>query len=161
MSEAMPRKLASFLGRLAHDRRGTSVVETALIAPVILMLLAGVSDFAMGFSLKLRTQQAAVRTIEYATTAGLERVSFSDLRNEAASAAKVPLAQVEVVRWLECNGTTQPLFDGGCESGQEIGRYVAVRISNSYRPVLGPLLPAAIAEQGAVAFSGYSTVRLQ
>jgi hypothetical protein len=149
------------LARLARDARGTSVIETAFIAPVILMLLAGVSDFAMGFSLKLRTQQAAARTIEYATTAGLERLSFSDLRNEAVLAADVPPNQVEVLRWLECNGSTQPLFDGGCQSGEEIGRYVAVRISNSYRPVLGPLLPSSIADEGAIAFVGYSTVRLQ
>jgi hypothetical protein len=154
-------RMKAFLGRLAGDRRATSTIEMALVLPSLVLLLAGMSDFAMGFSLKLHTQQAAARTIEYATSAGLEQLSFDDLRSEAAMAAHVPTDQVTVLRWLECNGARQTLFDGSCESGQEIARYVSIRISNSYEPVLGALLPESVVGDGTIGFVGFSTVRLQ
>jgi len=143
------------------DRGGASTIEAALILPLFLALLAGMSDFAMSFAVKLRTQQAAARTVEYATSAGLERLSFDDLRTEAATAAKVPTGQVTVVRWLECGGVRQTLFDGSCESGQEVARYVSIRIANSYEPVLKPFLPDTVARDGLMRFEGFSSVRLQ
>ena len=157
----MPNAKSAFLSKLARDSRGTSVLETALVVPLVMMLLAGISDLAMGFSLKLRTQQAAARTVEFATTAGLERLSLDQLRKEAADAASVPAGQVTVTRWLECNGAKQSLFDGACETGQEMARYVSIQVDNTYEPVLGALLPESIADDGAITFIGFSTVRLQ
>jgi Flp pilus assembly pilin Flp len=149
-----------FLTRIARDRSGVSIIETALIAPIILMLLAGMVDFAMGFSLKLKTQQAAARSIEYATTAGLEKLSNQDLQAEAAAAASVPANNVDVDIWLECNGV-EPETGVECNDGDESARYVSIRIANSYQPILGPLLPASIAQGGAISFSGFSSARLQ
>jgi hypothetical protein len=149
------------LRRVCSDRAGTSTIEAALILPLFLALLAGMSDFAMSFAVKLRTQQAAARTIEYATSAGLERLSLDDLRNEAAAAAQVPLSQVVVLRWLECGGVRQSVFEAGCDSGQELARYASVRISNSYRPILKPFLPATMAKDGLMRFQGFASARLQ
>jgi hypothetical protein len=157
----MLKRFATFFASIARESAGTSLIETAIILPTILMLLAGVSDLAMGFSAKLRTQQAAARTIEYATTAGLERLSVDELRNEAATAANVPSDQVTVLRWLECSGAKQAIFDSSCEAGQEIARYVSIRIADAYEPILGPLLPKNIAVDGSIEFVGFSSVRLQ
>jgi hypothetical protein len=150
-----------FVTRLAGDEHGTSIIETAIIAPVLLMLLAGAVDFAMGFSSKLRTQQAAARAIEYATTVGVENLTVAALRAEAASAADVPLSQVEADRWLECSGTRQGTFEAACASGEEMARFVSVRIVDSYQPMLGSLLPARVAPNGSISFVGFSTVRIQ
>ncbi len=116
--------IKSSMSAFQHNNDGVSLVETALVLPIIMMLLAGLIDFAMAFSAKLNTQQAAARTMEYATSVGLERVTFEELRTEAAQAAKVPESQVEINRWLECNQARQSSFDGGCEEGQEIARHV-------------------------------------
>ncbi len=153
--------IKSSMSAFQRDDEGVSLIETALVLPIIMMLLAGLIDFAMAFSAKLNTQQAAARTVEYATSVGLERLTFENLRQEAATAAKVPENQVEVIRWLECDQTRQSAFDGGCEEGQEIARHVSVRISNSYRPTLGAFLPASVVTNGAMHFEGYSKVRLQ
>lgn len=156
----MAKRAWKGLVRLAREDRGVALLETALIAPIILMLLAGAVDFAMGFSLKLQTQQAAARTIEFATSAGLQTLSDADLQADAASAAGVPTSQVTVDRWLECAGVRQTDFDAGCDTGEQ-ARYVSVRIDNSYQPMWRSLLPASIAQGGAISFSGFSTVRLQ
>jgi hypothetical protein len=147
--------------RLWRDARGASIVETAVFLPTLLMLMAGASDLAMGVSKKMKTQQAADRAMEYATVAGLEKLSTADIQAEAATAANVATSNVTVTKWLECDGTTQASFDLGCSEGQIIGRYVSIRISNSYTPILAPLLPASIARRGAITFQGFSSLRLQ
>jgi hypothetical protein len=68
---------------------------------------------------------------------------------------------VTVNRWLECDGATQSLFEGACADGQVVGRYVSIRIKNSYSPILGPLLPARLAQDGKIHFEGFSSLRLQ
>jgi Flp pilus assembly pilin Flp len=157
----MRNNTRNLLARIARDHRGVSIIETALIAPIILMLLAGMVDFAMGFSLKLKTQQAAARSIEYATTAGVENITEAGLRADAAAAAGVAAQRVTVERWLECDAERRD-FEGSCDSGQVMGgRYVSVRIENAYEPMLGALLPARIATDGVFPFVGFSTVRLQ
>jgi Flp pilus assembly pilin Flp len=150
----------SLLRRISRDPSGVSIIETALIAPVIILLLAGTVDLAMAFSLKLKTQQAAARSIEYATVGGLENLSTQQLQAEAATAAEVPSNKVNVNIWLECDGVA-PETGADCNDGESLARYVSVRIENSYEPLLGPLLPASIAERGAIGFFGFSSARLQ
>jgi Flp pilus assembly pilin Flp len=149
------------VSRLCRDCRGASVVETALLLPVLLALMAGSSDLAMGVWTKMQTQQAADRAMEYATVAGLEKLSTTDIQSEAATAARVATNKVTVTKWLECDGVTQASFDAGCADGQVVGRYVSVRISNSYTLMMAPLLPARVAPGGSIAFQGFSSLRLQ
>ena len=153
--------VTSFWVALRRDEHGGSVVETAIIMPTLLMLMGGASDVAMGYWTKMQTQQAAARSVELANVGGLERLSVDDLKAEAASAAKVSTGQVTVTRWLECDGVTQTLFEGSCAEGQIVGRYVSVRIDNSYKPILGPLLPVKLAADGKMHFRGFSSLRLQ
>lgn len=145
---------------LARNTGGASVIETAIVFPVLLTLMAGAVDFAMGFWLKMQTQQAAARSIELATAGGLEALSVTTLQEEAATAAHVPPAQVTVRKWLECNGVVRN-FDVGCNGGEIIGRYVSVRIQNAYRPMFAALLPVTLAPNGSISFAGYATLRLQ
>jgi Flp pilus assembly protein TadG len=154
--------LATTLGLFAclwRDARGASIVETAILLPTLLLLTAGSADLAMGVSAKMKTQQAADRAMEYATVGGLEKLSTADIQSEAATAASVATTSVIVTKWLECNGDTNATFDAGCADGEIVGRYVSVRISNSYTPILAPLLPANI--RSAISFQGFSSLRLQ
>ena len=146
--------------RFIREIGGVSVIETALVFPILLTLMAGATDFAMGFGLKMQAQQAAARSIELATAGGLEALSITTLQEEAATAARVPPAQVTVRKWLECNGVVKD-FDIGCNGGEIIGRYVSVRIQNAYSPMFAALLPANLAPNGSIPFTGYATLRLQ
>jgi Flp pilus assembly protein TadG len=157
----MLARLYASISGLRGDCRGVSIVETAIFLPVMLMLMAGASDMAMAVWTKMETQQAADRAMEYATVAGLEKLSTTDIQAEAATAAHVSTGNVAVTKWLECDGATQGTFDTGCADGQIIGRYVSVRISNSYTPMLAPLLPASVAPGGSISFQGFSSLRLQ
>lgn len=146
------------LRELPSDVRGISVIETAIVIPALAMLIAGVSDLAMGFAAKLKVQQAAARSIEMATAGGLNSAAFQALQAEAAGAASVPVAQVTLDKWLECAGVRQASFGGSCFTGQQVGRFVSISISASYRPRF-PILQ--LSASGDIPLSGYSSVRVQ
>ena len=150
------------LRRLLAETSGTSVIETAMVVPMLGVLVAGLSDAAMGFSEKIKVQQAAARTIEMATAAGLNGAAFQTLQAEAAAAAGVPTSQVTLDKWLECGGTRQSAFDGTCATGTAAARFVSITISDSYVPMFSAVLSGMTrSSNGSIALSGYSEVRVQ
>lgn len=119
-----------------RDTRGVSTIELALVTPVLCLFLAGMVDLAQGFSAKLALEQAAGRTIELATAPGQVRPSYDYLKAEAMAASGRPESDVIIANWLECDGVRQPQFDGACGDGQQIARYVSVRITSAFKPLL-------------------------
>jgi Flp pilus assembly protein TadG len=88
--------ITDFLGRLARDERGTSLIEMAFIIPVLLMLGTGAVDLAMCYARGLVLQQAAARTMEFAIATGFKSTMTSTLKAEGATAAGVPATSVAV-----------------------------------------------------------------
>lgn len=146
------------LRRLILDQKGASLMETAITVPVLVFLVMGASDLAMGFSQKLLVQQAAARSIEMATSGGVSSSTLTTIRAEAASAAGVSTDEVTIDSWLECNGTRQSSYDGSCSTGQQVARFVSIVINGSYTPMFSFLVPRS---DGTVALTGYSSVRVQ
>jgi len=152
-----PRVLA-ILSRLARNRSGTSLIETAFVIPAITLLISGVSDVAMSFASKFQLQQAANRSAALATVGGMSGPSFTTIQAEAAAAAGVTTDQVSVDTWLECAGVRQLAFNGVCTSGQQIGRFVSVTITANYVPKM-PVMQYMGGSSWPL--QGYSMVRLQ
>lgn len=140
---------------LWRDVTGASIVELALLSPILLVALAGTVDCARLLSTKLRLQQAAERTAEMATAGGVASAAFGSLQNEAAAAAKVPASSVAVSYWLECDGSRQTDFQGTCGAGQQVARFTSVSIAGNYSPSFPWLLGAN------VAVNGRASVRVQ
>lgn len=158
----MQTKLLRCALRLLTDRKGTSVMETAIVVPALAILVMGASDLAMGFSEKLKLQQAAARTVEMATAGGLNSAAFQNLQAEGASAAGVPTESVTLDTWLECNSVRQSSFDGTCGDGEQVARFVSIDISGSYAPMFSFLVPQSrTTDNGGFALNGYSSVRVQ
>jgi Flp pilus assembly protein TadG len=146
--------------RLRTDQAGTSVMELALLSPILIAVLAGSVDCARLISTKLRFQQAAERTAELATAGNIAGAAFTSLQSEAAAAANVPAANVTVSYWLECDGTRQTAFNGTCGAGQQVGRYASIAIAGSYSPSFSWFL-RAVGASGAMPVSGAASVRVQ
>lgn len=148
------------------DEAGTSVVELALVMPILFVLLAGVIDCARLISVKLKLQQAAERTAELASAGmmnkilpssnGVASTAFDSLKTEAATAANVPTSSVTVTYWLECDGTPQSDFNGSCTSGQQVGRFTSISIAKTYVPSFPWLFRST-----GIALAGSSSVRVQ
>jgi Flp pilus assembly pilin Flp len=150
--------------QLVRDQRGTSVVEFALILPVAALMLVGTVDLARGIAAKLSLEQAIYRTMERAMVGALAS-GYSHLRQEAATAAGVPLAQVTLEQWAECDGTRQADFDVECGSTQMVARYVRIHVWRSHVPtfpagVFGKRL-ANIGPDGTIRLEAESSLRVQ
>jgi hypothetical protein len=150
------------LWNLARDARGASLIELGLFAPILALMVMGVSDVAMGYSRKLTLEQAAYRTLERVAVGSVQS-DYSYLRAEAAAAAGVPESNVTVNAWLECDRMRQAQFDGSCPDGQMISRYVQIGIVGSYRPSFpgGPLALRYSNADGSVPITVSAALRIQ
>lgn len=133
----MPSKLPARSKRpdFRRENRGTSVIEMAFMLPICISLIIGVIDVARAYSQKLKLEQVGQRAIEMVTAAGLVGSHYGFVRTEAATASGLPLSQVAVDNWLECNGVRQQSFEAVCPDGQTAARYVAVSIRDNYEPI--------------------------
>ena len=123
-----------FLRSLVRDRTGSSIVELAIAAPVLALLVAGVSDLGRGLSAKFALNQAIHRSLEKAAVSN-RRTDYAYLKAETAAAAGIDESRVSVDAWLECDGARKSNFSGSCASGEQIGRYVKVTATSRFTPM--------------------------
>ncbi len=163
---------------LVRDERGASIVELALFAPFLGTLMLGMTDLGRALSTRHELQRAADQAMELAmsrvVTADAEggETDYTFLRQAAADTAEVPLANVTLTKWRECNGVAQNVFNQVCPSvtengqqvAQEVARYVRVRVTKYYVPAFryGPIALSSAAEpDGRVKMTAEAAVRVQ
>jgi len=161
------RKLPTFrtaIARLRADARGVSIIEFALFLPVLAFMVMGTVDVGRAIAHKFALEQGAQRAIELAAL-GNAQEDYESLRADAATAAGVPITNVELTQWVECNGVKQATFSTVCPEGQVVARYVVVRLFNDFSPSFswGPLGSAFGQRQanGSVRIAVDSGVRVQ
>ena len=152
--------IKSFLAALARDKRGTSLIETALIAPVLILLATGSVDAGFGYAKQFRVQQAAARTAELAGTMGMLSNLGTTMQSEAASAAGVASGNVTVDIWLECAGVRQSDVNGTC-TGSSPARFASVVITDTYTPLFAAFFSGTGTANVSVPLRGYASVRVQ
>lgn len=143
------------------DDRGNSVIELALILPVLTGLLMGTVDISRAVSAKLQVEQAAQRAIELVQRSDFQESDTATLKSDAALAADVSEDDVDVDAWLECDGTRQTNFDDVCSDSAVSAKYVQVTIEKSFTPMFGlDYFPGANAD-GTVTLSSTAGIRAQ
>jgi len=157
----MRLRLPETARRLARDEEGASIIEFALFAPILALMVMGVTDVAMSYATKLRFEQAAYGALEKVAATSVQ-TDYTYLRADAAAAAGVPVEDVSVDAWLECDGIRQTSFTGVCADGAVIARYVRISIDSGHMPTFayGPL-GAATRSDGTVPVTASAAVRIQ
>lgn len=134
------------LANLCRDDRGHSFLELGFALPIFASLLIGTIDISRAVSERLKLEQAAQRTIEMLQRTDFNFDSTHDDRttyqSEAATAAGVATSAVTVDAWLQCDTTKQTPMDqshynGTCNSGQVMSRYVNITIQKNFTPLFG------------------------
>ena len=153
----MPRCSASALPR---DRRGAAIIELALVAPVLALMVVGIVDMSNAFSRKLALEQGAQRAIEkimQTTEDDYGRGHAQDRGGRARSTARTPTgparrrpiaaSNVTVTFRLECNDadgavTTQTSTDptrsmrsSAPNDTDKQSRYIQVAVTDKYTPM--------------------------
>ena len=147
--------------QIAKDERGGSVVELAIIAPVLASLLIGLVDLSRAYSAKSRLEQAAERAVQKIQAYQGTSTDFSVLKAEVASAAEVPESNVSVDNWLECNGNRQPDFDATCPEGQMSARWLSVDVRGEHAPLFKSRFYPNANEDGTLTLRGSASARTQ
>jgi Flp pilus assembly protein TadG len=152
---------------LLRDERGASLIEMALAAPFLATMVIGMVDISQGYSAKVKLTQAAQRAIEKAMQGEKGTTLYDTLQQEGADAAGVPISQVTVNYWLECNGVNQHTtsnmtadFEVVCPPGQTYARYVTVDIQKNYTPMFATHWLGSNAD-GSFTLHGKAGLRVQ
>ena len=146
---------------LSRDERGASIIELALVAPVLASMLIGMVDLSRAYSYKLKLEQAAQRAIEKVQAYQTTTRTYSTLQTEAANAAGVPASNVTIDYWLECNGTRASSYDSTCTSGQTYGRWVSVTVQGTFTPMFRSKYYPRANSDGTFTIQGKTGMRTQ
>jgi Flp pilus assembly protein TadG len=133
------------LRSLIRDQAASSVVELALLAPILTGVLFAIVDLGKGFNQKLVLEQVAQRAIEKAmqgVQADPQTGIFATLKDEAAAEAGVDASAVTVRYWLECAGVSQYTtaakmdedYKRVCAPGVQYSRFLEVGLQKAYTP---------------------------
>jgi Flp pilus assembly protein TadG len=147
------------LRKLAREERGAAVVELALVAPILAMLIIGITDVSIAYGRQLELEQAVQRSIEKVMqTTGIDTVEDT-IKNEAVCqyngvdgsgnclTDRITTADVSVTYRLECTdgaGTVSAsetsdatTFDGfACANATDSeARYIMATAVDTYAPM--------------------------
>ena len=146
------------------DARGTALLELALIFPLVMFLVLGAVDYALGFVARLKLEQSVNTVLQEAVTVGAGSNYYDYLSQEAANISGQPLANISLSKWLECDGQLQPSFTGECNGTQVVARYVSLKIVSTYQPPLDFRYFGAFfsgSQMSTIPIAGSSRLRIQ
>ena len=157
---------------LARDQRGTSVVELAFVAPILAIVIAGVTDVSIAYGRKLELEQAAQRSIEKVGQTTGQTTAEAAIQKEAVcqingtntdgtcKTGRISTSDVTVTYTLTCNGASVAYSDD-CTAGQTEIRYIEAKVQdNSYKPVFARSF-GGTASDGYYHLSATAGVRVQ
>lgn len=142
---------------LARNKRGAAIIELAIIAPVLALMMIGVVDLSNAFSRKLGLEQGAQRALEKIMQTTDDTTVEKTLANEAVcqvngmnsdgscKTSPITVANVTVTYRLECtnssgvvtaqSNTDSDLFNAyTCASGSTEARFISVKVTDRYTP---------------------------
>lgn len=148
--------MASRFSRLLADQQGAAVVELAIAAPILAVMIMGAADVGTAFSRKLALEQGAQRAVEKVMqTTELSTVQGT-IADEVALQANVDASQVTVTFPRYCNNRLMPLVDldedgiedrddegfakgAPCGSSETEVHYIQVVVTDEYEPIFPAL----------------------
>lgn len=148
--------------RSEHRTRGQSLVEFALLLPILLVLLLGVADFGRVFQAGIVVESASragaeaaaleyLRTEEIRADPGVDTNAYYQRVHEVASAAACEEARIlpnttyaggQCAQWpavVVCvHDAVDPLCDGSAVSGFSAGTAECTRMSGGWATTIDP-----------------------
>ena len=130
--------------RLRDDKRGSMVIETALLAPVLAILSLGIYETSMIVARQHELQSAAneVEMIAIATNQGAE-TNVGELKNILKTSLDLTDNDVTVTTRYRCGtesllrSSTGPCGKGTEDTGDDdyVSTYIRITITDTYTPV--------------------------
>lgn len=152
------------LRTIAHDQRGTSVIELGIALPMLGFMLVGMVDLSRGFASKLALEQAAQSTIEDVQQRGYTHTttSLGELEDEAEARAGAG-ATATATAYRECRTSTAKTtvaLNANCPINASAARYVSVSLVKTFTPMFSVKFAGANAN-GTYSLTGVAELRIQ
>jgi Flp pilus assembly protein TadG len=126
-----------WLSSLVKDECGTTVIETAIVAPVLVAMALGSYDVSQMIARQHELQSGAadVETIVFAVSSGTATDTIK-IKQVLVASLGLTTSQVTVAKVYRC-GTTTALVtsSSSCASGTKVSTYVRVSFSDRYSPI--------------------------
>lgn len=129
------------LAKIASDHRGLAGIEFAILAPVLLLMLGSVADFALAFWSKGVLASSVAEGAEYAFVAGPGASAFS-IQSIVGQKLSLPAAAVSVtgpncycVSGTPATAASQ-VCGLPCPNGATPGTYVTISARYAYTSIL-------------------------
>lgn len=118
-------------GRFVSDERGATLVEFALVAPVVILILVACLDFARALNAYVTVANASREGARYAT---LHPAADNAAIRSAVRARAIPLdtATIGVIVTYDDGSGPQPWPDSGVPESWPSPQPIAVRVATSY-----------------------------
>ena len=121
--------------RYRLGRRGNTAIEFGLIAPILVTILMGASDYGLETSYNSELQEAVRAGAAYATATG-RSTDQTDITTAIQGAS--PLVGVVVAPLVSsclcANGTFVACTGATCGDGSAVGNYVTLSATYTYAP---------------------------
>ena len=145
MMEQLVARLAILSRRSAGDRRGVAAVEFAVIAPVLMLLTAGVIDFSLYIGTRIELEQALRAGAQYALKDYTDATTIIAAVTGATDLSPVTVTYDPATNsYCECPDGTANACPGNnaytaCASGDRPGLFVTITGSTTFDPMFTDL----------------------
>ncbi|MGZ3173551.1 MAG: TadE/TadG family type IV pilus assembly protein [Croceibacterium sp.] len=128
------RIFGATLARLFRDTGGTAVIETAIIAPVLICMALGGFEVSNMVARQhdLQNGAADAEQIVLAAASGTA-TDVNTVKSVLANTLGIPESNIDVNKVFRC-GTTATLVSSQCSSGSYESTYIQVTFRDTYNP---------------------------
>lgn len=128
--------LRPLLTRLRQDREGAMVIETAIVAPVLVLLSLGAYQISGVVARQSELQSAAAEAAAIALASPPDTAAKQLVLKEVLMAStRLPADKVSVGLRYRCNTTsTFSTTSTSCTSGQIRSTFVRIQLNDTYTP---------------------------
>jgi Flp pilus assembly protein TadG len=155
------RRFRPVIQKLARDKRGTAVIETAVVATCLSILIMGTVDVARFGAQHLRDQQGVNRGLEMVMMGG-PSTSTTTVQSEVSTQTGVPIANITVTQSQTCAGVAQTTYGVTCTSGQEARKFYTITVNDTFTPTfaLGTVARALRGGGSTIAITKTGVIRI-
>jgi Flp pilus assembly protein TadG len=129
----MPRP--AFLRRLVQDVRGTALIETAIVAPVLIMMAIGTFETSRMVARQSELQSSAEQATEIALAIVPDTpTELQQIKQKLMDSSGLSSARVSVTLKYRCGTGAVQTTAPAC-SEDSLNKYIAIDLSDEYQPI--------------------------
>lgn len=129
-------RAGKLLARLRRDERGAMLIETTIVAPVLVLLSLSAFQVSQVVARQTELQNAAAEALGIAMaappTTSAQRATLRDVIIDSTGLARNDVTVTEAYR---CGAATTYITSADSCTGAKVANYVRIQLSDTYSPI--------------------------